>query len=179
MCFFSDSFSTLSSSDALFSPVFIEISFLLCLPDSALVHSASDPLIAYCSKFSFFSFSNSAFCLIFNSYNIRYNVININFIYLYKWELENKLCEKRTLAALSNSSCKLCPPRGFSFTSPLTDSLVNIVLSTYFSATLLKYWIDLRIIRLNRPSNCEDGRFNSSANLSTVLFCKPKPSRIA
>lgn len=100
------------------------------------------------------------------------------FSYLRKWKLENKLYEVQTLAALSNSSCKLCPPRGSNFTS-LTDSLINIVLSTCFSATLTKYWIDLRIIRLNRPSNCGDGRFNSSANLSTVLCCKPKPSRIA
>ena len=174
MCFLSDSWM-LSSAEALFSPVFIEIRCLLCLPDNALVHSASDPLIAYCSKFSFFSFSNSAFCLIFNSYN-RECYFYIHYI---SGNLENKLCKMQTLAALSSSLCKFWPPKGSNFIPSLVNSLGNIVLSIYFSVTLLKYWIDLRIIRLNRPSNCEDGRFNSSANLSTVLCCKPKPSRTA
>lgn len=44
-----------------------EIIFFLPFEDNALFHSDSDPLITYWLRFSFFSFSSSFCCFIFNS----------------------------------------------------------------------------------------------------------------
>ena len=87
--------------------------------------------------------------------------------------------DDQTLAADSNSSCKLCPLMGFNCTFSLLVSIFIMVVSIKFSVILLRHCTNLRIVRLNKPSNCVGGKSNSSANLSTILCCKPNPNKIA
>lgn len=97
-CFLWDgSFKSISISPGLFSPLLTDIRFLLFLPESALFQSASLPFITYWSRFSFFNFSNSVFCFLFNSYykkrtkNLHINNIDcILFIAKYKKKWQGK-----------------------------------------------------------------------------------------
>lgn len=54
-----------------------EIKFFFPLLVKALLHSSSDPLIANCTKFSFFNLSNSFFCFFCSSY-IKLKHLNVN-----------------------------------------------------------------------------------------------------
>ena len=154
--------------------------FLSFFPEepNACTHSSSEPLIAYWLRFSCFSFFSSCCCLNFSSCNTKvlFTLMSTQAqpsTFHSTYQRSNTLLI--TFAASSNSSCMLLE------TGLKTMSVLGWTrpCSMECSRIPVKYWTHRRIVRLNRPNSCDAGSSNSDARLSTVLYCKPSPRRIA